>query len=386
MKHLKLYTFAFICLLCLSCKPLTTKNETILRADSCMFSAPDKAFRILSNMHHPEKLSIEDYAAWCLNYSHARYKMKIEIKSDSTILIAVNYYRNSRLKKQSGTSLYLLGCIDKNLNKKKEAMESFKMAGDILKETNEENIKGFVYFNIGCLYIQDDLFNESLQYFKKSLVSFKRSNDKRYQAYAFRAIADACNHLNFPFKKIIYNTDLAIKLSKEAGDSVNYFMNISRKGELLYNRDYLNSKELLLQGFKFLPLQRPEYAAFLSFIYSKLNRWDSAEYYLKVAQEDKLNANKTLICLVKAYISKAVGNNNQAFLDLEKAYTVRDSISQQSILNQLYRIDKQYDLNKEEAENASLKIDNRNKLIAISLLIILVLLAVVITMVRYKII
>jgi len=126
MKHLKLYTFAFICLLCLSCKPLTTKNETILRADSCMFSAPDKAFRILSNMHHPEKLSIEDYAAWCLNYSHARYKMKIEIKSDSTILIAVNYYRNSRLKKQSGTSLYLLGCITRISTRKRKPWNLLK--------------------------------------------------------------------------------------------------------------------------------------------------------------------------------------------------------------------------------------------------------------------
>jgi len=113
----------------ISCQTEYTKNKTILHADAVMLTYPDSAFRLLKSISHPEKLSKADYAAWCLQYSYAQYKLYQDVTSDSIIHIAVNYYENSRLQKQSGTAYYLLGRILLNNNKNKEAMYTLKKGG-----------------------------------------------------------------------------------------------------------------------------------------------------------------------------------------------------------------------------------------------------------------
>ena len=378
MNYFKFCGF-ILCLCFISCQHSETHNETILRAEKLLFSSPDSAYQLLDSIQHPKKMPKADYAAWCLNYTHARYKTDKGIPSDSVMLqVAINYYDNSSLKKQCGTAWYLMGCIYKNLNKRKEAMLALKQAEFLLNETTEENIKGLVNFKIGSLYLQDELFTESLKYYKKSLHNFIISKDKRYQAYAYRVIADMYVQFNYPFNSVMRYTDLAIKLAKEDGDSINYYNNITRKGELLYDTDYYRSKELLLQGFRFEHSQKSDNAAFLAYIYSKIHKPDSAEYYLKIAQSDKYSQNKTLIYLVKALIEKEKGNHPAAFTELKKAYNYRDSLSRSNISDQLHRIDLQYDLNEKEKARIKLEIDNQNKFIVIILLFILVLSAAVI--------
>lgn len=242
MNYFKLCGIIVTGLLVVSCQPRYTKNETILRAESLLFSATDSAFRLLSSVQHPEKLPIADYAAWCLNYTHAKYKLHKVITSDSLIRIPVNYYKHSKLKIQIGTTYYLLGCINQNLHKNKDAMEAFKQAEDILMETNEDKLKGLVDFNMGYICMQDELSNQSLTYFRKSLKYFYLSKDKIYQAYAYRAISDMYFELDYPFDSVMHFSDLALKLSKEARDSVNYYRILSRQGELLYNKDYKRAK------------------------------------------------------------------------------------------------------------------------------------------------
>ena len=89
------------------------------------------------------------------------------IQSDSIIRVAVNFYDNSSLSKQSGTAYYLLGCNLQNKNKNKEAMNAFKTAEYKLESTELNDLKGLIDFEIGYLYKPDETFSESLIYFKK---------------------------------------------------------------------------------------------------------------------------------------------------------------------------------------------------------------------------
>jgi len=378
MNYRKFYFFAVLCIIFASCKPKYTKNETILRAESLMDSAPDSAYYLLSSVKYPEKLSKADYAAWCIHYTNAQYKLHKEIKSDSLIQFSVKYYSKSDLTKYKGTAHYLYGYISQMHQNNKKAMSEYKLAGDILSNTNEDNLKGLIDFNIGYIYLQDELNNESLSYFKKSLFYFKRSKNKRYQAYAYRALSDTYIRLNYSSKSFLKYNDLAIKLSKESGDSINYYDNLARKGELMYDHDYTRATELLLQGFRHIPAQHSYYAAFLAYTYSKLNKSDSAKYYLQISLTDTLDARtKILIYKVGAYLIKANANSNRVFNFLERAYIIQDSIFNESMRNQLFRIDKQYDLTKKEKENEELKIANQRivilmTLFAIGFLVILI--------------
>lgn len=370
---------ALIVFLFISCKTHYTHNAIILRAEAVMNSHPDSAYRLLNSIQHPEKLPKVDYVAWSLHFTHAQYKLKKEIKSDSLIRIAVIYYKDSNLPKYSGMAYYLLGCLSIKNNKNKDAMVALKRAETILKATNEDRIKGLVDFNIGFICQRDEMFNHSLNYFKKSMKYFIISNDKKSLAYAYRSISDMYNQLDYPFDSILHYNDLGIALAKEANDTSNYVYNLSRKGELLYEKYPVNSKEYILQAYRYYHLKRYYYAAYLANIYSLLNQPDSAKYYLKISMAEKADPKYKIICYhVGALVSKKLNDYKTAYHYLEDSYTIRDSVFQQDIKSQLYQIDKQYDLTQKEKENADLKISNRNHVILISILVIIILITTVI--------
>ena len=374
MNHLKFWGILLICFFFVSCQVHYTRNKTILEAEKIMFTATDSSFRLLSSIQQPEKMSKADYAAWCLNYTYAYLKLNKVIKSDSLIRIALNYYENSRLKKQSGTAYYLLGCINMKLKNDTVAIKAFKQAEGILTETTENKLLGLTEFSIGYLCMKDEIYNQSLSYFKNSLKYFYLSKDKIYQAYACREISDMYFEMDYPFKNVLYYSNLALKLSKEAGDSINYYNILCRQGVLLYNRDYNHSKEYILKGYRVIPDKKSYYATILSYLYAKLNKPDSANYYLRISSSDTFDINSKKIRLVTtAYLKRGEGNYKSAFEDMEKAYLLRDSIFQKRIKSQLYSIDKQYDSAKKEKEKDELKISNRNNIIVIGILVIVLL-------------
>jgi hypothetical protein len=259
------------------------------------------------------------------------------------------------------------------------AMNDFKLAEDLLNQTNDENYKGLVDFYLGYLCMEDELYNHSLNYFRRSLAHFNLSKDKKYQAFSYRMISDMYNDLDSPLDSVLYYNELGLKCSLESGDTTNYYSILLRKGELLSKKNYTESKETILKGYSHSMSMRSYYAAYLSLNYSKLNQPDSASYYLKLAFADTINTfSNPVKYLAAAYVTRNNGDYKGAFDKIEKGYLIRDSMYQQKIKSQLYRIDKQYDLTKKERENAQLKIDNRNKVIIIGLLVILVLLVSVV--------
>lgn len=374
MNYFKKGLFIVLSILVASCNGKYTNNEKILRADSLLYTIPDSAKKLLLSIPHPEKLSKADYAAWCLVFTHTQYKLYQEIKSDSLIRVSVNYYENRNLPVQRGTAYYLLGCILQMNGNNKDAMWAYKKAEDILKTTPEEDIKGLVEFKIGYIYQLDEIFGQSLIFYKKSLNFFIRSKNTKYQTYAYWAICTIYSQLNYPLDSVMHYSDLALKLAKQAGDSLNYYAILAQQGELLCKTDYARAKECLLKGYRFLPSYHSTYAPFLSMAYSGLNKPDSAKHYLSISPIDTLNrSSKLIFFLAGADIYRKERNYQLTLFYLIKAYNQRDTIYQQNIRSQLYSIDKQYDLAQKEKENAALKISNQAKVILISLLAIAVL-------------
>ena len=379
MDYIKSAVLILCCFFLFSCGGSYTKNETILRAESLLYTAPDSSYRLLTSITHPERLSKADYAAWCLQYTYAQYKLYMDIKSDSTIRIAVDYYDRTNLYKQNGTAYYLLGCIQKAKKQKKEALIAFKKANQLLEKTQEIDLIGVIRFNIGDIYLEDEIFDQSLSNYKKALNCFISSKNTKYQAYAYRQIADMSFRLRYPFDKVMYYSNIALKLSKQAGDTINYYSILAQQGEMLYDKDYLRSKECLLKVFRYFPALKANHATLLSYIYSKLHQPDSAKYYLNISIKEPVESKyKVVQYFLEAYVTRDGGDIRKAFNLYEKAYSIRNAFFKETVKNQLYQLDKQYDLTQKEKENATLKIDNRNKVIVITLFTIVFLIGLIV--------
>lgn len=366
MKRFTIFNIAFIFI---SCTHQYTHNELILKAEKLLDTSPDSAYVLLNSIHNPQKLSTADYAAWCLQYTHACYKLQKGFTSDSIIRVSVDYYRNSKLKKQSGTAYYLLGCVSELLHKNKEAMEAYKESENALSTTDEFKLKGLVQFSMGYICMQDEMYNKSLEYFRKSLSFFKKSDNKKYSAYALRDISKIYNQLNYPLDSVLDYSNQALKLAYETADSVNYYSILSHQGILLYDKDYNRSITYLLKSFRYFPSNQSYYSAFLSYSYSKLNDTQSANYYLKISgQAQGYTIDKLVGLHAAAIIAYNKADFRNAYKYLEESYVIRDSMTSENMASQLHIIDKQYDLTQKEIENKSLKIANQTNYIWITTL------------------
>jgi hypothetical protein len=344
-----------------------------------MQQSPDSAYKILTSIKNPVKLSEADYAAWCLHYTHAQYKLYYEIKSDSLIKNAVNYYINTDLDEYSGIAYYLLGCVMEIKKNSKEAMYAYKEADRFLDKSTNYNTKGLVKYRIGYLFLADEYLSESELYINESITYFKKANNNTYLYYAYRTKAELLYLQNSNLYNTLQVANISESLSLQNKDT-SFYMNVQVfKGKVLLQPNPLQAKKYLLLAFNGLPYDQKSTAPLLAYAYSKLNMPDSARYYSKYYSLNQLDNNSEFLHKVaNAYLTKCEGKQDSAFQYFEEAYNLRENIYKQNIKEQLIRIDKQYDLSKKEAEKAKLEITLQKNVILIAFLSILVLTAIVI--------
>jgi hypothetical protein len=373
-----LFLFGILTVLAVSCKHSYTENKTILKAEQFLFTYPDSAFLLLKSIKNPENLSQADYAAWCLHYTHAQYKLYLDIKSDSLIKIAINYYDNTSFYINSGTSFYLLGCISELKKDKKKAMLCYKNADNILSNEKKSmpqqiKIKGLINYRISNLYLNDEYYSDAEININIAIRYFETMKDNRYLAYCHRTKAEIYYRQEKPNALVIKEAEISKKFAINDSNNDLYNEILVFQGKLLVSSDLIESKNTLLTALKSSSDNQDLYSL-LTYVYAKLNNTDSAKYYKSYVALDQEDLNRMLLLqLSESYIYLNEDSKEMAFMNYENAYNLRERIYKENIKEQLIRIDKQYDLSKKEAEKAKLEIQNQKNIILIAFLSITVL-------------
>jgi hypothetical protein len=368
-----------LCVFVLSCNKQYTHHPIILKAESIMGASPKEATKLLKTIPNPEKLPANDYAAWCLQYNRSLNKQDSSIKSDSLIRVAVNYYAGTAMHKYAGISYYLLGCIYENRQETQSAMHEFKKAESEFLQIEAYNQLALVYYHFGFLYSEDEYLEKALQNFKLSQQFFHRAKNYNNEAYAYREMAICMDNTGQNINYVMYFYKKAQRLAEQAKDTVNYLdITASLANTLVIKtKDYQTAKNYLLESYHYYE-GAGYYNNMLSMAYAKLNMPDSANYFLEKALADTTTLEKKVnTFLAGAYVEKASGNYIKSLDYCLKYDESRNLFIAKTRQAQLYRIDKQYNINKKNIENAQLKIKNRNMIIYVGLMIVLVLLAIV---------
>jgi len=361
-----------------SCESRYTHNSLILKAEKLLDTSPKSAFKLLSSMSHPEKMSAPDYAAWCMHYTHARYKLEYTIKSDSLINISVDYYADGALPVYAGTAYYLKGCIADINHNYERAIQNYKLAEDQLFISEKFSLLGLINFNIGFIYFQDEVFEKSFGYYRKAQCYFNKSKNNKYEAYAYTEMGNALSNLNFKQDSVFFFYEKAKDLALLSGDSICYYNTLScfSTALLFRNQDLLKAKKYILASYMYNN-ENPGFYKRLALVYSKTNNPDTAQFYFKKIISDTLNFfSKSATYFAGAYVAKSQGDFPKAFEYYRLYQQYRDSVVYETKTSQLYRIDKQYDLTQKERENANLKIQRRNLAVLVSALVVLLLISI----------
>lgn len=253
-------------------------------------------------------------------------------------------------------------------------MLAYENAINILKHTEEYNILGLSFFNKGYLYKQNEIYDEAYDVFKESLELFQKTENKRYLISAYFEISNTLLQLDAPLDSVMSYSNKALDLANEIEYAPLKYQIISRQGELLSDVDYRTATNYLLAGYNNEPFLQNRNASFLAYTYSYMGMSDSAMYYHRLTKPERIDIQSEVFrYLVEARIFSNGKEYEKAYHAMEKAYSKQDSLFRNKLQQQVYLVDKQFDLTEKEKENAALKASNGRKIIILSVLIIVIL-------------
>lgn len=168
MKKLLFFFLSITIFVFSSCKrEVDAINPILLLIDSLMQSRPDSSLYLLEQISDPQKIKNADKAFYNLLLTQARYKNYV-LQNDSSIQIAIDYYKNNRDKEKLAKSYFYLGCIYLEQKKLPTAINFYLKAVDVMPKGRDSIFSSMIYSHLGDCYSEQDLNKTALSMYKKA--------------------------------------------------------------------------------------------------------------------------------------------------------------------------------------------------------------------------
>lgn len=151
-----------------SCKrEVDAINPALLLIDSLMQSRPDSSLYLLEQFSDLQKIKNADKAFYNLLLTQAKYKNYV-LQNDSSIQIAIDYYKNNRDKEKLAKSYFYLGCVYLEQKKLPAAIDFYLKAVDVMPEGRNPVFSSMIYSHLGDCYSEQDLNKIALSMYEKA--------------------------------------------------------------------------------------------------------------------------------------------------------------------------------------------------------------------------
>ena len=334
-------------------------DSQLVAADSILKrNEPDSALRLLTAIDGRQLSTAGDRAYYALLLTQAQYRCYANITSDSTINVALDYYKRHDGEHEKLTRAYLYkGAVTEVLDHPKEAMTYYKQSADAATPDDHFNL-GYANMRIGSLY-RDYLVKDSadITFLKQALYHFRQVPDNFYVAQCLSTIGSSYSAINCKDSALIY-LDQADKLIKAQNLKSIEILNQRYLADLKmfsHNvKDIEEAKNIAVSLADKDTDERNHLLMAAAYTLAKLNKVDSANYYLEQVEKDKLTDGSRVLyndCL--AELARCHGDADQFQFYYVKASQIADSLSDNAMQFKLRDVEAKYD--NEVLKNRSLR-------------------------------
>lgn len=345
------------------CSGRATRYDTrLVLADSVLkCNDPDSALRLLTAIDARQLSSAGDRAYHALLLTQAQYRSYTDIKSDSAINVALDYYKRHDNEREKLTSTYIYkGAVTEVLGDPEAAMTWYKQAVDATAPDDHFN-RGYAYLRIGYLY-RDHLVQDSadITNLKQALYHFRQVPDSFYIAQCLSSLGGSYMAVDKRDSARVYleQADKLIKALHQPAIPAIDVLNQRYLADLkMFSKDIMDieaAKDIAVSLADKDPDEHNHLLLTAAFTLAKLNKADSANYYLKQVEKDKLSDGLWVLyndCL--AELARCHGNVEQFKYYFELADQIADSLITYNKQQQLREVETRYD--NEVLENRSLR-------------------------------
>ncbi|NCB69546.1 MAG: hypothetical protein EOM47_11955 [Bacteroidia bacterium] len=382
-------TLFFVMLFLVSCAKDKSDNKSILRIEKLLPEHADSAFLLLDSLGESGNMKQVDQAAHQLLTAYALFLSNDSAVRVEPALYALEYYKGTGLLYEEGLSNFLYGHALLETGEIDQGIIYLKKAISLLNNTNEYNLLGLANYYLGYNYSLDAVYEKALSRLRLAAIYFEHADEQVNRAYAYREIANAFDLGRCPVDSALVYFDKSQNLLLLEKDTSDYYDVRFYRAITLLNRTtrFCEAKNDILEVYRYFN-NDSYYHNKLSFAYARCGQADSAMYFYQLSKKDTANIySKMAVSMAGAYAYMAAGDYQKAvetFLNYDLNKTL---VFDEAQKNQLYRIDKGYDLSEKEKENATLRVKQQDMVVQFALLTIIVLvlaMAFLIMMLRRK--
>lgn len=284
MKKLLLFFLLILTPLFSSCRKGThVENPVLLLADSLMQSRPDSSLCLLEQIPEPQTIKGADRALYNLLLTQAKYKNCILLRNDSSIQIAIDYYKNNGDKERLAKSYFYLGCVYLEQKKLPIAIDFYLKAVDAMPRGKDSIFLSMIYSHLGDFYSEQDLNQTALSMYKEAFVLCPVWDSLR-TCYNLKNIGNAFL-LGNQWDSTYYYYQHALPIAFSLNDS-GMLSAIYKNMAALYNEQnrFVDADTCISKALAYLSKEEAYTAACSTKgdILNNMNKKDSAVYYWNI--------------------------------------------------------------------------------------------------------
>lgn len=285
----------------------TSEGEQWLeRAEACMESDPDFAYRCLQQADGDGRLTREQQAKRALLQVQAMHKCGKPLGSDSLINKAVDYYRAKGDHRHLAKAWLYKGLVHKQRDEVEKAAEAFAASERSFEGVDDDRYKALLFDHYGMLLAGQAMYAEALHYFRLTKEHELRGDSAHYVVATCRRMAMMHDVLGQKDSARACYTEGLAYADERGVRSRNYYLLLQNYASFLTeNGDFIEAERLLQQCAGRMgtsPYVHTLYSALTTLYYEQGNYDAALEYAEKVLESaDSLTVCGGYLRLYKIY-------------------------------------------------------------------------------------
>ena len=346
------------------------------QAMSCMDTRPDSALALLETLADSMAGAPEETRMYYrLLTIKAKDKLYIPHTTDSVILPIIHYYQAKGDKERLSESYYYLGGTYRDMNDVPRALKAYHRAVETGEETDHKLLRGMTYGQMGTLFANQGLIDESRKMTRQALRCYGELGDSVRYATSLCSLARAFDGKNEKDSALYYYKEsyrMARKLKKDKlADGI-----AGEIGCFYFSYDDMELAKCTLLNVLSSERASDNVLLCLGLIYQKEGHVDSTRYYFKkVLNYGNLHKQRSAN-LYLAELEKEQRNEALSLLYHQQYRILQDSIDAITRTDAVEKLHLLYSFQHEEQKNHQLDLENENYLRGIYLLVFVLLLSI----------
>ena len=363
-----------------ACKDPKAVTDVLNRAEVLMDEHSDSSLTLLRTLTFDDFRKESNRARYALLHSQALDKNYIDVTNDSLISVAMEYYKDKDDVRSKFLSYYYMGRVHANGERYLQATSCLMESEQLVEEVDDDYLSGLLYSEMGRIYEIYYDFPKSLEAHQKAAEYYERAGKIGHRNYMWYYQSTVCRNMN----KYDEGERLLRKVLSSAQDEQDADLVKSCLGSLvmlLVEQNCMSeAKELYEKEMSLFVGEEYGSSSFmgtLATLYASAGDFVKAESYLKRGWGRAMNHTDSIsLYLSSSEVRDLSNNRNVAYQELLKGVSLQNKETQQALQQPVLTAQRDYLSEKVAFEAYRLRMEKRQNLLSVLLLVLLLLVSV----------